>query len=362
MITGLLFAGVVPATAWAENEIATVIAAVEEFNRTHGGTGALIVTFGYDDNGFEAMVITGEVTGATRGLALPFNVVWQAKLSGDPVGGEALINGSLVIMPGAEITTSGRAIETYGVRMAGGTITAAEAIYALDDGFGVAIQDGVVNGDINFVHTISGGTINGSFAAHRIAGGTINAPALSAFNHLTIEGDARVSAECVVGLENTVTSIAPTAAVDFEDRLNNFIRNDNPDLTIVGNVTLSRELFVCSCIVIPGQSFWSNRITYIPVGSTLTVTNPVAFQLKGNNTTLIIDGTLNLPANFDFSNWNGVVMGDNAGNLAGTWVNGERNPQNGSSSQPCTRWYTRVPRFLHWILRWVLFGWAWMCC
>jgi len=27
---------------------------------------------------------------------------------------------------------------------------------------------------------------------------------------------------------------------------------------------------------------------------------------------------------------------------------------------PC--WYNRLPRFLHWIFRWVFFGWAWMCC
>jgi len=29
---------------------------------------------------------------------------------------------------------------------------------------------------------------------------------------------------------------------------------------------------------------------------------------------------------------------------------------------PVACWYTRLPRFLHWIFRWVFFGWAWMCC
>jgi len=25
-------------------------------------------------------------------------------------------------------------------------------------------------------------------------------------------------------------------------------------------------------------------------------------------------------------------------------------------------WYTRLPNWLHWVFRWVFFGWAWMCC
>ena len=29
---------------------------------------------------------------------------------------------------------------------------------------------------------------------------------------------------------------------------------------------------------------------------------------------------------------------------------------------PVACWYTRLPRFLHWLFRWVFFGWAWMCC
>ena len=29
---------------------------------------------------------------------------------------------------------------------------------------------------------------------------------------------------------------------------------------------------------------------------------------------------------------------------------------------PVVCWYNRLPRFLHWIFRWVFFGWAWMCC
>ncbi|MCL2194335.1 MAG: hypothetical protein FWB76_00070 [Oscillospiraceae bacterium] len=30
---------------------------------------------------------------------------------------------------------------------------------------------------------------------------------------------------------------------------------------------------------------------------------------------------------------------------------------------PCVmRWYNRVPNWLHWILRWIAFGWIWMCC
>jgi len=30
--------------------------------------------------------------------------------------------------------------------------------------------------------------------------------------------------------------------------------------------------------------------------------------------------------------------------------------------QCAKRWYNRMPGWLHWIFRWVFFGWIWMCC
>jgi len=149
MMSALVLVGAFPTKALAtEGDYGANLAAVEEFNKTHGGTGKLFAELGFNEEGQEITIITGEVTGATKGISLLY-VAWKAKLSGSTAG-EALVKGDIEIMPGAEIRTDGRAIEVYNyLRVNGGIITATEAIYSDDTDYSIIfIGGGVITGDI----------------------------------------------------------------------------------------------------------------------------------------------------------------------------------------------------------------------
>jgi len=366
----------VPAIAAGENDCCCTIyalpitlAAIEEFNETHGGTGKLLAEVTVNEWGRTIVVITGAVTGATRGLEMHHwtDVIWRAKLHGNPADGGALINaGSIIVEDGADIISGGTAIRGRGhwVGVNGGVITAVRAICA--SGFGLEINGGIITGDIyrsgcedcpliseagakiqplhmRDVFYINGGEINGSIIGwiDGIFGGIINAPSIHVAA-LVIAGDAQVNIECVAGLEHAIVSVAPTATENFTDRLTNWIRNDSTGAIVFGHVTRHR-------LGEPVENWWYgglSRRLYIPKNTSLILES---LWLDGG--TIVIDGKLNLPANQSFDNWNGTVTGANAGNLAGTWENGVRTPP--------FRWYHDLPPFLHFILRYFLFGWLW---
>ena len=225
------FAGVIPAVALTDEEIAVLtaqqlaedIAAVEEYNKSHGGEGKLVADIGHDEAGFEVVFITGEVSEAKKGIALSYCPIWKAKLSGDSVSGEALVKGDVILSDGAEIRTSGRAIEGDYVRVDSGIIFAAEAIHCTGGSGNLSINGGSITGDISAIHIeifgISGGTINGSINVQTtpngriiIYGGVVNSPLIKT-STLVIEGSAHVSVD---RLEVDSISVAKTATTNIK--------------------------------------------------------------------------------------------------------------------------------------------------
>jgi len=144
-----------PAVAGEELDprIAEVQAIIEEYNATHGGTGALSVSYelrrGYDS----ALVITGEVTGATKSLELPeiqyVRYDWKATLTGE-TSGEALLIVRRVSFTGGELKTSGLAVEGIYVSINGGTVAGDIRTIRDVDGHGgnVEIYEGAFIGAI----------------------------------------------------------------------------------------------------------------------------------------------------------------------------------------------------------------------
>jgi len=349
--------GLIPSTAATINplqDLAEIVTIINNYNQAHSGT--LTARLEPTEWGTTIIVVTGEVSNATTGLTLPWqetSLMWQANISGNPSGGESLLRFlGWSGISNAVIETNGRAIEGNLFEITDATITGIIYIGAdpiqitnsvitsnitLENDASLALVDSVFHGSLIF---------NGESQSLFIANSEANITYIAGNGiDLTIYENAHVYVDCVDNLTNIFFQKHSSAVVDFEDRLNNFIRSDEGGLTVVGNVTLNSL----------SLTEWAGRLLYIPVGASLSLNQ---LQL-GGGVILIIDGTLNLPANFDFSAWNGVVMGDNAGNLLGTWENGVRTPPSGA---PCSRWYNRMPVWLHWVFRNIFFGWAWMCC
>ena len=309
-LTGLISTAAAPTEAYT-----ATLAVIEAYNQTHGGIGELAA----EESGSE-IIITGEVIGATKGISLPHMVVWKAKLSGDTAG-EALIKGSVNVMYGAEIFTDGRAIEGQEILVDGGVVFGAEAIYS--PGGTVRITGGIVEGNI--------------YASQ-----------------LFIE-NARVDIDDGAGLENSIVYVAPTATANLEDKLTNYIEDNGQGLlTVVGDVTLNSAI--------------DFEILYVPEDAELTVTN-AAFALA-EDAMLIVDGKLDLPADHDYSGWEGTVTGQNADDLKGysskDELPEEELPDDGSSEDELPgwdqslKWWQKAPSWAQWILRYVCFGWSWM--
>ena len=304
LAAALALACLLPASAAPpEAALAATLAAIEAYNESHGGTGALAAGASGDE-----IIITGEAAYVTKGLTLPHKVNWKAKLNGDTEG-EALINGSVTVMLGSEIFTDGRAVEGQEIHVQGGVIAGAEAIYS---------PGGIVQ--------ITGGIVVGNIYASQI----------SIENALVEINDAE-------GLENSVVYIAPTATSNLEDKLTNYIMSNGQGLlTVVGDVTLSFLI--------------EFEVLYIPEGAKLTVsTND--FTLP-NDAMLIVDGELELPEDHDYSDWEGDVAGGNADDLDDYWSRDEL--PDDEDEQPLPKWWQRAPRWAQWILRYICFGWAWM--
>ena len=188
--------------------LALVNAALDEYHQNHGGTGELFAELTYyrpyTDGEYRGtrivVVITGQITGATKGLSLeldhsetgPLRYYWRATLTGNPTGGEPLLSiWNVVFETDAIIETDGLAVQTNSVRMDGGAITGNPAI--VSDAF-LSIFDGVVTGDLysDYSIYIDGGTINGSLNASRVLvqGGTVNAPSETLTTNDSNDGNA----------------------------------------------------------------------------------------------------------------------------------------------------------------------------
>jgi len=204
---GLAFAGSQHAEAWSKEEaIATVMAAVKAYNKSHGGTGELFAEVGDTDWWNDVIIVKGEVAGATKALKLQNNgieVAWRAKLSGNAVG-EALIQyeSRILVESGAEIRTDGLALEGNDFFITGGTITAANAIRM--NGDFLTVSGGDITGDIYVTEAesvgIRGGTINGSVSIYAcrsvFSGGIVNAPLIAVRgDEVIIEKGAKVTAD-----------------------------------------------------------------------------------------------------------------------------------------------------------------------
>ena len=304
LTTTLALLCLTPASAASpEVALAATLAAIEDYNESHGGTGVLAAGESGDE-----IIITGEAAYVTKGLALPHKVNWKAKLNGDTEG-EALIEGYVTVLLGSEIFTDGRAIEGQEIHVQGGVIAAAEAIYS---------PGGIVH--------ITGGIVAGNIYASQIS----------------IE-NARVDINDAEGLENSVVHIAPTATANLEDKLTNYIMSNGQGLlTVVGDVTLSFPI--------------EFEVLYIPEGAKLTI-DSADFALP-NDAMLIVDGELVLPDDQDYSDWEGNVVGENADDLEDYWAGDELTED--EDEQPLLKWWQRAPRWAQWILRYICFGWAWM--
>jgi len=332
------FAGFVPAgAAFSADDLAylaTITAMLNTYNITHGGAGALSAELGCDEFDNVVVIVTGNVTGATKGLSLQgayVDLIWRAKLTGNTTGEALIYNACGRFETGTEILTNGRAIEGAHISVYGGTITGAIHVTEgwLFIGGGVIASDLIYasNEDVLFIE--GNAKVEGSIVSSRpisINGdAVVNSSSISAPS-VSIENSAKVNADDISGIMNGWITIAPTATTNFADKLTNCVYNS----TVLGTVTISL-----------GREVWETL--YIPAGAKLTIGDGVAFVLK-NGAKLVIDGELVLPKNFDFSEWDGRVTGKNAGDLKGKY----------------TTWWRRAPNWAQWFLRYICFGWIWM--
>ena len=90
-------------------------------------------------------------------------------------------------------------------------------------------------------------------------------------------------------------------------------------------------------------------------------TDDIFGHLTLDNGHLVIDGTLiydNSEYQF-FKIISGTISGKNAGDLAGTYKDGQK-ITNIIIVDPPLKWWQRLPSFLQFLLRWLCFGWIWM--
>ena len=280
MLSGLGFSAVavddLPESRSAA-DVAATLAAIAEFNQTHGGQGELSASvrlfLGTD---IPYIIITGQVMQATRGLRLGVNEVHlEAKLSGETKDGEALVEGSTIcVKDGAEIKTNGIAIDSSGI---------------------LAIQGGVVEGTLHFHDLyLSGGVVNAPSLIPRVAGQ----------GEIGIGYSAQVSVDCVDALEHSIIRDWSLGAADgITGRLTNWIRGDSTGLTVIGHVT--RYSVVLNSYTGSGEQL------LIPSGTSLTVTG----YISPGDEAIIINGELFMtyPENIFGS---GHITGANAGDFA----------------------------------------------
>jgi len=280
MVSGLGFSAVAaeaPIESKSAADVTATLAAIEEFNQTHGGQGKLSATVHlFIGTDIPYIIITGQITQATKGLRLGIiEVHWKAKISGETMNGEALIEGRAIsVMDGAEIKTGG---------------------IAIDSSEYLVIQGGVVEGTLRFYNLY-------------LLGGAVKAPSLipgyAGAGEIRLGPNAQVSVDRVDTLEHSIIRDWSPKSENITGRLTNWIRGDNTTgLTVIGHVVRS-FVELNSHLGIPEQLL-------IPAGTSLTVTG---FLLPGEET-IIIDGELIMtsPENILGS---GFITGKNAGKFA----------------------------------------------
>jgi len=172
-----------------DSKIVEVLAIIEEYNETHGGTGALSASYKRGKGSTLIWDITGQVTGATKGIAFSNHSIasWDATLIGE-TNGEPMLRGFTSInFLGGEIKTNGLAVESTSVLISQASISGSEAIRASS----ISITGGTIVGDVKIVDigfadfSMSGGVFTGALYCEdgsiRLSeNATVNLTALSA--------------------------------------------------------------------------------------------------------------------------------------------------------------------------------------
>ena len=250
MLAGLVCAGSVPAHAAGTDDI---IAAVEAYNLSHGGTGKLVAakyndvcTCGHID---ERVAITGEAKGVTKGIELFGLFEWKATISGDAQG-EALIKANSVILcDGADVRTNGCAVAARTIDMRGGAIAG--------------------NLSAEYI-TLSR---NAVVRASEITGSV-----------LSVCDDAELYMENMDSIKRIYVQIGTSATTDLKNRLPSYVLLDEQGydytFTMVGNVVMPQSLVLSV----------RDRLV-IPNGTSLTIHGDL---LLSNDTAVIIDGKISV--------------------------------------------------------------------
>lgn len=237
--------------AAAEEEdprIAEVLAVIEEYNATHGGTGALSASYKPGKGTALIWTITGEVTGATKGIEIPHsNIVWQATLIGE-TSGEAMLKAVDVSVNGGEIKTNGLAVEGLSVSIDQGSISGSEAILAAS----IMIGGGTVVGDAR--------AVNGAMYADFIMfGGTFTGAVYCEDGHVSLSENAvanvtALSAKNIIIYDKAQLHFIENAAATITDDTRISIRakiTGNGAKAFLKNAVLYTDAFtyVSGCIV-----------------------------------------------------------------------------------------------------------------
>lgn len=353
-LIAIVFAGALSVQAHSiEDEIAAIFAVVEAYDDVfHGGIGQLHAEI---DMWGEGVIITGEIFGVTRGIVFEnsqMDIIWNARISGN-TGDEPLISstGAIVTFSDAEIISNGTALQGNSVHIQGGLVSAPQAITVTNF---LMISSGVVQGDVHmtegFDFRVIGGAVIGSLLANNplvemvILDGMVSAPSVFAQGRINLRGTTQFVVDNFSGAEHAIISVASTVTTNLLNQHNNFIFHRNGVYTVVGDVTLNNGEFMLTL----------DEVLNIPTNASLTINNTL--HLAGG--TMVIDGILTLPSDYVFTDWGGTITGANAGNLAGSWDRGFNTAW--MVDDDC--WYNQVPNWLHWMLRWIGFGWLWMCC
>ena len=351
LMAGVATAGAVPAQAAGVDEILAVIA---KYNLNHGGTGTLVASV----SGANEVTITGSVINATAilFLGIPFietNVIWKATLTGYSMV-LSLFNCNLEICDGAYIESESKNQEVISssgsILISGGTVIG-NITGVLDNG--LTITGGTITGDLHSeVIEITGGTVSGFIRAQgriSITGGIVTAEGLGNFFSLCeIAGNAVVTLKDVSKLSVLSMYIAPSATVNFFP--DNYIKSDASfkNLEVVGWAQFTGALYLFNDVTLT-----------IPTGTTLDLTEYGYLTLNYSN--LVIDGTL-IYDNSEFQFLKiitGTISGKNAGELAGTYEDGQK-IANIIIVDPPIKWWEPLSPFLQFLLRWFCFGWIWM--
>jgi len=220
----LAFALALPAV-FAEEEdprITEVLAIIEEYNATHGGTGALSASY-KPERTYYRWTITGEVIGATKGIAFSNRSAanWNATLIGETQGEPMLKGFSSISILGGEIKTNGLAVESIMVSISQGSISGNEAIRASS----ILINGGTVIGNANVVtigaanFIASGGIFTGRIccedgSVYLSENAVVNVAALSAKSvlisdeaqlHFIGDGSVTVSGDTYISIRAKIT-------------------------------------------------------------------------------------------------------------------------------------------------------------